>query len=72
MATATLSDSRLSIEFDAGVDGEGNAVFTHKNFNNVKTDADNDQLYNIVQALVPLQQHELSTIERDNTFILGA
>lgn len=72
MATSTLSDSRLSIEFDAGVDGEGNAVVMHKSFNNVKSDADNDQLYDIVQALVPLQQHELATVERDNTFILTA
>ncbi|MQM40373.1 hypothetical protein KBTX_04422 [wastewater metagenome] len=72
MATATFSDSRLSIAFDAGVDGEGNAVVTHKSFNNVKTDANNDALYAIVQALAPLQQHEVSTIERDNTLILSA
>lgn len=72
MATATLSDSRLSIAFNAGVDGEGDAVVTHKSFNNVKPDADNDQLFDIVQALVPLQQYEVSTIERDKTFILSA
>lgn len=72
MATTTKSDSRLSITFDAGVDGEGNPVTSRKSFNNVKTDASNDLLYDIVQALAPLQQHDVATIERDNTFILSA
>lgn len=72
MATATLASSRLSVTFDAGVDGDGDPVYTRKSFNNVKPDAENDDLYDIVQALAPLQEHELSTIERDNTFILTA
>ena len=72
MATSTLSNSRLSLEFDAGIDGKGNTVYARKSFNNVKPQATDDQLYEIVQALVPLQQHELSMIERNNTSVISA
>jgi hypothetical protein len=72
MATATHFDARLSIAFDAGVDPEGNPVSKSKSFNNVKTDATNDQLYEIVQAIAPLQQYSVISIERDNTFALTA
>lgn len=72
MATETLSDSRMSIEFDAGVDGDGNAVSTRKSFNNIKTTATHDQCYNVAQALAPLQQYDVASIERENTFVLTA
>ena len=72
MATSTLSNSRLSLEFDAGIDGKGNTIYARKSFNNVKPQATDDQLYEIVQALVPLQQHELSMIERNNTSVISA
>lgn len=72
MATSTLSNSRLILEFDAGIDGKGNTVYARKSFNNVKPQATDDQLYAIVQALVPLQQHELSMIERNNTSVISA
>jgi hypothetical protein len=72
MAQATLSDSRMQLEFDAGVDPEGNQITKRKSFNNVKVSAIPDQLYNIATALAPLQQYPLVLIERDNTKIITA
>lgn len=71
MATETFTKASLNIAFDAGVDEDGDAVTTHKRFNNVKTDADNDELYDLVQALAALQEHEVASIERDNTLALS-
>lgn len=72
MATAVLDDSRLTITFDAGVDTEGKPVYKRKNFNNIKTSATHDQLFEMVQALAPLQQYPVSQIERSNSFDLSA
>lgn len=70
MASATMTESRLQLVFEDGLDGEGNPVFSNKNFNNVKTTATTDQLYAVTMAIVPLQQRTLSGIERDNTKVI--
>lgn len=70
MATSTLTDSRLQLEFDAGMDVEGNQITKRKSLNNVKITATPDQLYNITNALVPLQQYPLVVAERDNTSVI--
>ncbi len=70
MASATMTDSRLQLVFEDGLDEEGNPVFSNKNFNNVKTSATTDQLYAVTMAIVPLQQRTLSGIERDNTKVI--
>ncbi|MCF6136813.1 DUF1659 domain-containing protein [Pseudalkalibacillus berkeleyi] len=71
MATAVLDDTRLTITFDAGVDNEGKPVYKRKNFNNIKTTATHDQMFEMVQALAPLQQYPVSQIERSNAFDLS-
>ncbi|MGM7700872.1 DUF1659 domain-containing protein [Pseudalkalibacillus sp. Hm43] len=72
MATAVHDDSRLTITFDAGVDHEGKPVYKRKSFTNIKTSATHDQLFDMVQALAPLQQYPVSQIERSNSFDLSA
>ncbi|WLD94886.1 DUF1659 domain-containing protein [Alkalihalobacillus sp. AL-G] len=72
MATAVMNDTRLSVTFDAGVDLEGKPVYKRKSFNNVKSSATHDHLYNMVQALAPLQQYPVFQIERTNSFDLTA
>lgn len=70
MALATMTDSRLQLTFEDGLDAEGKPLFTNKYFNNVKTSATTDQLYAVTTALVPLQQLTLTGIERDNTNVI--
>ncbi|WP_257349185.1 DUF1659 domain-containing protein [Pseudalkalibacillus decolorationis] len=72
MATAVMNDTRLSVTFDAGIDLEGKPVFKRKSFNNVKSSATHDQLYNMIQALSPLQQYPVTQVERSNSFDLSA
>jgi len=70
MALATMTDSRLQLIFEDGLDEEGKPLFSNKNFNNVKTSSTTDQLYAVTMALVPLQQLQLSGIERDDTSVV--
>jgi hypothetical protein len=70
MVNEIISNSQIQMVLDHGLDIEGNPIFKNKNFNNVKTTATPDGLYAVATALVPLQQHVLSTLERSNTYTI--
>lgn len=68
MAVAEIVDSRLRLTFYDGEDPEtGDAIYKTKNFNNVKTDADAEQLYAIAQAFTKLQERTLYAIARQDS-----
>ena len=71
MAAQDLTQSTLQLVFLTGVDPEsGNSTYKNKSFNNVKTSATADQLYEIAIAFEGLQQHPLTQINRrDNSEI---
>ncbi|WP_077329212.1 DUF1659 domain-containing protein [Virgibacillus siamensis] len=73
MAVAQMVDSRLSLILDDGTDPEsGKPIFKSKSFNNVKIAATADQLFAIANAVAPLQQRPLVSVERkDNSHITG-
>jgi len=65
MAVADMKSSRLRLVFYEGEDVEtGEPIYKYKSFSNVKTDADEDQLFAIAEALEKLQDYNLYTIER--------
>ncbi|MCA1023476.1 DUF1659 domain-containing protein [Halobacillus litoralis] len=68
--TNTRIDSRLQLVLAVGQDEEGNMVYKTKSFNNMKTEASDEQLYQTAAALAPLQQHILEEVARDNRSIL--
>lgn len=71
MATSEKISSRLQLRFEDGVDEvSGELILKSKSFNNVKTDATADQLLGITNALVPLQQKPLFSVERDDSSII--
>ncbi|WP_181349019.1 DUF1659 domain-containing protein [Thalassobacillus sp. CUG 92003] len=65
--TAEKVNSQLQMIFQEGLDSEGNMTYRTKRFNNVKTDASPEQLYNLAIALQPLQQKVLHRVERNDT-----
>ena len=67
---AEMIDSQLQLIFEDGIDLKGNAVYRTKSFNNVKTTATSEQLHTVANALEPLQQLVLSTIERNDEFMI--
>lgn len=54
----------LRLQFQTGVDGNGDPVYRNKNLNNVKTGATEQSLYDVAQALAQLQQHPLVAVLR--------
>ena len=65
-----MIDSQLQLIFEDGIDLEGKAVYRTKSFNNVKTTATSEQLHTVAATLEPLQQLVLSTIERNDEFMI--
>ncbi|MGP4038843.1 DUF1659 domain-containing protein [Gracilibacillus sp. D59] len=71
MALAERTDSRMQLTFENGTDPvSGDPIYKTKSFNNVKLDATADQLLAVTQALVPLQQLVLYTVERNDTALI--
>lgn len=71
MAVNTLKvDTRLQLVLSEGQDGDGNMLLKRKSFNNVKTNATDEQLHTVSIVLAPLQQHILIDIARDDRSLL--
>lgn len=70
MASQAIQDSQLRLKFDAGLDGEGKTIYKNKNYNNVKTSATADQLYDVANAIADLTSRPLVDINRNDTFII--
>ncbi|MDQ0229900.1 DUF1659 domain-containing protein [Metabacillus malikii] len=66
MAVETLLSSQLSLVFDMGVDENGKQITKRKNYNNVKTSANAEQLLQAAQAIVSLQTEALLHVERND------
>ncbi|MBU8906506.1 DUF1659 domain-containing protein [Desertibacillus haloalkaliphilus] len=67
---AVIKNSRLSLQFEVGIDDDGLPIYRTKSFNNVKLNATDEQLTNTAQALIGLQQHPAMSIERNNVYSL--
>lgn len=67
MAVAHLVSSTLRLVFIDGMDEDEQPIYKNKSFRNVKTDADEDQLYAVSQAFVGLQERDLNKIERTDS-----
>ncbi|TCP29769.1 uncharacterized protein DUF1659 [Scopulibacillus darangshiensis] len=72
MASGTVVNSALILTLDAGVNEDGKPVYKRKSFRNIKTLATYDQLFNVANALAPLQQYPLESVERDNSIMISA
>lgn len=68
MAVIDLVDSSLQLAFSEGIDSEsGEPILTYKRFNQVKTEATHEQLYNVATAFAELQELALYQVTRRDT-----
>lgn len=67
MATATLATTKLRLAFQTGVNEKGEPVYKAKTFNNIKTAATTDQLFQTAQALSVLCNDPLNSVERNDS-----
>ncbi|SFP67526.1 DUF1659 domain-containing protein [Salibacterium halotolerans] len=65
---AEMINSRLTLEFNAGMDETGETVFKQKNFNNVKPEAADPSLLTVATALGQLQELPVTAVTRTNEY----
>ncbi|WP_110926708.1 DUF1659 domain-containing protein [Bacillus massiliglaciei] len=70
MASQVILTSALRLDFEAGVNEKGEAVYKRKSFANIKTNATPDQLFATAGAIAGLQGYPLSEVSRQDTHAL--
>ncbi len=56
--------SVLRLQLQTGIDDNGNPIVRNKSLSNVKTDALDQDIFDVAQALVLLQEHILENVMR--------
>ncbi len=64
------SGSVLRMQFQTGLDGDGDPVYRTKSLSNVKTDAVDQDIFDVAQALVQLQENTLMAVLRVDSAVL--
>lgn len=59
-------DSRVTLRLEAGVDANGNPTYTSRSYSRVKTNASDQDVYDIAVILAGLQSLPVVTITRVN------
>jgi len=57
-------ETTLRIQVQTGVDTNGDPIYRNKNMRNVKTDAVDQDLFDVAQSLANLQNYTLTSIQR--------
>ena len=74
MAVTTMNHpSSLRVKLDAGLnDSTGNTIVKSKTYSNLKYDANNQDVYDVAQALMGLQDYTvLEVLKQDSTTLEG-
>ncbi|UII57676.1 DUF1659 domain-containing protein [Cytobacillus spongiae] len=66
MAQEMLTESKLRLSFETGVDEKGEPILKAKAYSNVKGTATADQLHAVGQAIASLCKDPLFSVERDD------
>ena len=70
MAQAIMTDSKLRVSYETGLNEKGEPIFKTKTYANVIETATTDQLHQVAQALASLSNDPLSGVERNDLFEL--
>jgi hypothetical protein len=60
--TVNVVDSALRLKFETGVDIDGNSIQKTRSYNNIKTDALDQDIYDSAQIISNLQEHTLLSV----------
>lgn len=66
MAIVSIKESRLRLTYQVGTDETGNPIYRVKTYNNVKPNAQADQLLLASKAISSLANAPLMTVERND------
>lgn len=62
--TVVPVSARLQLRLNTGLDENFNPVYRTRSFSNVKTDADNTDLFELAQEIGTLQVHTIDSVRR--------
>jgi len=57
-------DNRLQIQFDLGIGQNGRRITRTKTFSNLKSSANDQDIYEVANALIALQEYTVAAIRR--------
>ncbi len=66
MAQAIMTNSKVLLSYETGLNEKGEPIFKTKTYSNVKQEATANQLYQVAQALSSLSKHPLSGVKRND------
>ena len=56
--------TRLQLRLNTGLDEDFNPIYRTRSYSNIKTDADNADLFDLAQELESLQVHTINSVRR--------
>jgi len=62
----------LKLQFQTGLDGDGDPVYRTKTLSNVKTTAVDQDIYDVAQALIGLMEYTVTSVIRVDSALLEA
>ena len=61
---STKNASSIKLSLDCGIDEKGKTIVKSKSFNNLKFDAIDDDIYEVVESIIGLQDFDLLKVNR--------
>lgn len=68
---STPNVSSIKIKYDQGTDLNGDRIIKTKTYSSIKSAASNEDIMAVVNAIVALQDHTLSAVNRIDNFSLS-
>lgn len=69
---AEIINSRLTLELNGGADDNGDTMIKYKHFNNVKNDAQDEDLQTVAMSLSELQELPMVAVKRVNEYDISS
>jgi hypothetical protein len=70
MASSSLVENSLVIRYQVGVDKKGNEVFKQQNLKNINHEVADDELVALSDGIEKLMDHRVSTIKKNQTYMV--
>ncbi len=68
---ANIANCKMQLKLNTGLDENGKEIIKTKTYSNVKSDAQDQGIYDVGSSLAELQDHALEEIHRVNDMILN-
>ena len=70
MATSNLIENSLVIRYQVGVDEKGKEVFKQQNLKNINPEVADDELVALSDGIEKLMDHTVSSIKKNQSYML--